>query len=139
MKQSILIVDDQKANLVALEATLADLDNVEIISATSGPEALSILLKQTVAMVLLDVQMPGMDGFEVASYMRQRSKTRHIPIIFLTAINKEESYMFKGYESGGVDFMFKPFDPFVLLSKVRIFLELDGRQLPLHARKHRTT
>ena len=131
MKQSILIVDDQKANLVALEATLADLDNVEIISATSGPEALSILLKQTVAMVLLDVQMPGMDGFEVASYMRQRSKTRHIPIIFLTAINKEESYMFKGYESGGVDFMFKPFDPFVLLSKVRIFLELDGRQRQL--------
>jgi len=131
MKQSILIVDDQKANLVALEATLADLEHVEIISATSGPEALSILLKQNVAMVLLDVQMPGMDGFEVASYMRQRSKTRHIPIIFLTAINKEESYMFKGYESGGVDFMFKPFDPFVLLSKVRVFLELDGRQRQL--------
>lgn len=131
MTQSILIVDDQKANLVALEATLADLENVEIIYATSGPEALSILLKQSVAMVLLDVQMPGMDGFEVASYMRQRSKTRHIPIIFLTAINKEESYMFKGYESGGVDFMFKPFDPFVLLSKVRVFLELDGRQRQL--------
>ena len=131
MKQSILIVDDQKANLVALEATLSELENVEIISATSGPEALSILLKQTVAMVLLDVQMPGMDGFEVASYMRQRSKTRHIPIIFLTAINKEDGYMFKGYESGGVDFLFKPFDPFVLLSKVRIFLELDGRQQQL--------
>lgn len=131
MKQSILIVDDQKANLVALEATLAELENVEIIAATSGPEALSILLKQTVAMVLLDVQMPGMDGFEVASYMRQRSKTKHIPIIFLTAINKEEGYLFKGYESGGVDFLFKPFDPFVLLSKVRIFLELDGRQRQL--------
>ncbi|RLU01553.1 EAL domain-containing protein [Ketobacter sp.] len=131
MKQSILIVDDQKANLVALEATLGELDNVEVIAATSGPEALSILLKQTVAMVLLDVQMPGMDGFEVASFMRQRPKTRHIPIIFLTAINKEEGYMFKGYESGGVDFLFKPFDPFVLLSKVRIFLELDGRQQKL--------
>ncbi|MEE2732840.1 MAG: EAL domain-containing protein [Pseudomonadota bacterium] len=131
MKQSILIVDDQKANLVALEATLSELDNVEVIAATSGPEALSILLKQTVAMVLLDVQMPGMDGFEVASFMRQRPKTRHIPIIFLTAINKEEGYMFKGYESGGVDFLFKPLDPFVLLSKVRIFLELDGRQQKL--------
>ena len=67
MTQSILIVDDQKANLVALEATLAELENVEIIAATSGPEALSILLKKSVAMVLLDVQMPGMDGFEVAS------------------------------------------------------------------------
>ncbi|MVF10787.1 EAL domain-containing protein [Ketobacter sp. MCCC 1A13808] len=131
MMQSILIVDDQQANLVALEATLSELDNVEIISATSGPQALSILLKKDVAMVLLDVQMPGMDGFEVASFMRQRPKTRHVPIIFLTAINKEESYLFKGYENGGVDFLFKPFNPFVLLSKVRIFLELDGRQKQL--------
>lgn len=127
MKQSILIVDDQKANLVALEATLADLD-VNVIAATSGPEALSILLKQSVALVLLDVQMPGMDGFEVASLMRQRAKTRRTPIIFLTAINNDDSYIFKGYESGGVDFIAKPYDPFVLLSKVRIFLELDMRQ-----------
>lgn len=130
MKQNILIVDDQKANLVALEATLLDLE-ANIISATSGPEALSILLKQNVAMVLLDVQMPGMDGFEVASLMRQRAKTRRTPIIFLTAINKDESYAFKGYESGGVDFIFKPYDPFVLLSKVRIFLEMDLRQQQL--------
>lgn len=137
MKQSILIVDDQKANLVALEATLGELDNVEIIAATSGPEALSILLKQEVALVLLDVQMPGMDGFEVAGYMRQRPKTRHIPIIFLTAINKEDSYVFKGYEKGGVDFLFKPFDPFILLSKVRIFLELDGRQKQLEEALHK--
>jgi len=131
VKQSILIVDDQKANLVALEATLSELEDVEIIAATSGPEALSILLKKSVAMVLLDVQMPGMDGFEVATYMRQRTKTRHVPIIFLTAINKEDGYMFKGYEKGGVDFLFKPLDPFILLSKVRIFLELDGRQQKL--------
>ena len=108
MKQSILIVDDQKANLIALEATLSELEGVDIIAATSGPEALSILLKQEVALVLLDVQMPGMDGFEVAGFMRQRPKTRHIPIIFLTAINKEDSYVFKGYEKGGVDFLFKP-------------------------------
>ena len=130
MKQNILIVDDQKANLVALEATLSELD-VNIIAATSGPEALSILLKQSVALVLLDVQMPGMDGFEVASFMRQRTKTRRTPIIFLTAISKEEGYVFKGYESGGVDFIFKPYDPFVLLSKIRVFLELDLRQQQL--------
>lgn len=130
MKQNILIVDDQKANLVALEATLAGLD-VNVIAATSGPEALSILLKQNMALVLLDVQMPGMDGFEVASLMRQRGKTRHTPIIFLTAINKEDGYVFKGYESGGVDFIFKPYDPFILISKVRIFLELDLRQQQL--------
>lgn len=130
MKQNILIVDDQRPNLVALESTLAELD-VTILSATSGPEALSILLKQNVALVLLDVQMPGMDGFEVAALMRQRSKTRHTPIIFLTAINKEDGYVFKGYESGGVDFIFKPYNPFILLSKVRIFLELDSRQQQL--------
>lgn len=130
MTQSILIVDDQRANLVALEATLAEID-VEIISATSGQEALAILLRKNVAMVLLDVQMPGMDGFEVANLMRQRSKTRHIPIIFLTAINKEDRHLFRGYESGGVDFIFKPFDPFVLISKVKIFLELDWRQQQL--------
>ncbi|HVL00127.1 MAG TPA: EAL domain-containing protein [Dongiaceae bacterium] len=130
MKQNILIVDDQRPNLVALEATLSELD-VNIIPATSGPEALSILLKQNVALVLLDVQMPGMDGFEVAGLMRQRGKTRHTPIIFLTAINKEDSHVFKGYESGGVDFLFKPFNPFVLISKVRIFLELDLRRQQL--------
>ncbi|MEZ5508050.1 MAG: EAL domain-containing protein [Gammaproteobacteria bacterium] len=130
MKQSILIVDDQRANLVALESTLAELD-VDIIPATSGPEALSILLKQNVALVLLDVQMPGMDGFEVASLMRQRTKTRNTPIIFLTAINQEDRYVFKGYESGGVDFIFKPYDPFILVSKVRVFLELDLRQRQL--------
>ena len=137
MKQSILIVDDQKANLIALEATLSELEGVDIIAATSGPEALSILLKQEVALVLLDVQMPGMDGFEVAGFMRQRPKTRHIPIIFLTAINKEDSYVFKGYEKGGVDFLFKPFDPFILLSKVRVFLELDGRQKQLEEALHK--
>lgn len=137
MKQSILIVDDQKANLVALEATLSELENVEIVSASSGPEALSVLLKREMALVLLDVQMPGMDGFEVAGFMRQRPKTRHIPIIFLTAINKEENYVFKGYEKGGVDFLFKPYEPFVLLSKVRVFLELDGRQKQLEDALHK--
>lgn len=130
VKQSILIVDDQPANLVALESVLSQLD-VDIISATSGQAALTILLKQPVALVLLDVQMPGMDGFEVATLMRQRHKTRHIPIIFLTAINKDDEHVFKGYESGGVDFIFKPVDPHMLVSKVRIFLELDQRQKQL--------
>jgi PAS domain S-box-containing protein len=130
MRQSILIVDDQPANLVALESVLSAL-NVDVVSATSGQAALGILLKQPVALVLLDVQMPGMDGFEVATLMRQRSKTRHIPIIFLTAINKDDEHVFKGYESGGVDFIFKPVDPHMLVSKVRIFLELDQRQKQL--------
>jgi len=126
-KQRILLVDDKHANLVALECLLEELD-VELLSATSGPEALNLLLKNDISLVLLDVQMPDMDGYEVAELMRSRKRTRVIPIIFVTAINHEETHIFKGYESGGVEFLSKPIKPFILTSKVKVFLELDRQK-----------
>lgn len=123
----ILIVDDRIENLVALEKTLADLD-AEIIKAASGEEALAVLLEHTVALILLDVQMPGMDGFETATLIRGNQDTRHIPIIFVTAISKEQKHIFSGYASGAVDYLFKPLDPEILKSKVGVFLELDRQK-----------
>jgi two-component system, cell cycle response regulator len=128
----ILMVDDRIENLIALEKTLADLD-AEIISATSGEEALAFLLKTAVALILLDVQMPDMDGFETAALIRSNEDTRHIPIIFVTAISKDQRHVFSGYASGAVDYLFKPLDPDILKSKVRVFLELD-RQKAIIAR-----
>lgn len=119
----ILIVDDREQNLIALEALLED-SGAEIHQATSGNEALAQMLRHDFALVLLDVQMPGMDGFETAELMRLNAKTQHTPIIFVTAISKEQQYVFKGYEAGAVDYLPKPIDPVVLLSKVRVFLEL---------------
>jgi two-component system, cell cycle response regulator len=119
----ILIVDDRIENLVALEKTLADLD-AEIIRATSGEEALAALLKNDLAMILLDVQMPDMDGFETATLIRSNKDTQYIPIIFVTAISKERKHVFSGYASGAVDYLFKPLDPDILRSKVSVFLEL---------------
>jgi len=126
--QNILIVDDRPENLVVLENIL-EAPGLNLIKAESGEETLRILLKQyDIALILLDVQMPGMDGFETASILRSAPNTKHIPIIFVTAISKEEKHIFKGYESGAVDYMFKPVDPDILKSKVRIFLELDRRK-----------
>ncbi len=122
-REKILIVDDLEQNLIALEALLEDC-NAEIHRATTGTEALATLLKHDFALVLLDVQMPGMDGFEVAELMRLNAHTRHIPIIFVTAISKEQRYVFKGYQAGAVDYLAKPIDPVVLRSKVNVFLEL---------------
>lgn len=119
----VLIVDDREANLVALEVILVDL-NIDLVRADSGNAALSELLSQDFALVLLDVQMPDMDGFEVAELMRSNKKTCGIPIIFVTAINKGKKHVFKGYESGAVDYLFKPLDPDILVSKVKVFLEL---------------
>ena len=101
-KARLLLVDDRPENLTALRALLSDLD-AEIVTASSGNEALAQVLKQEFAVVLLDVQMPGMDGFEVAELMRSNEKTRTIPIVFVTALSKEQQYVFKGYESGAVD------------------------------------
>lgn len=118
-----LIVDDRQENLIALQAILEDLDT-EVVQAMSGNEALSNLLDTDFALVLLDVQMPEMDGFEVAELMRANPDTQKIPIIFVTAISKEERHHFRGYEAGAVDYLNKPINTTILLSKVRIFLEL---------------
>jgi CheY-like chemotaxis protein len=120
---NILIVDDQPQNLIVLEAILAPLKQ-NLVFARSGPEALRHVLVTDFALVLLDVQMPVMDGFETARTMRQREKARTIPIIFVTAINKDDRYISEGYAAGAVDYIFKPFEPEVLKSKVSIFVEL---------------
>lgn len=130
MKQNILVVDDHRENLIALEAIL-DGEGRNLVMAQSGNEALSLALKYDFALVLLDVQMPEMDGFEVAELMRKNKKTRHIPIIFVTAISKEQKYVFKGYECGAVDYLFKPIDQKILEAKVNVFLELDRQRKKL--------
>ncbi|MBE9155454.1 response regulator [Nodosilinea sp. LEGE 06152] len=120
---NILLVDDQPENLVALEAILGDL-GVNLVKSTSGKEALRCLLQDDFALILLDVQMPQMDGFEVATLIRQRPRSQDTPIIFLTAFSSSEQFMFKGYALGAVDYLIKPIAPNVLLSKVAIFIEL---------------
>ena len=129
-RAKILLVDDRPENLLALEAILQSLGH-ELVRAESGEEALKRLLHDDFAVILLDVQMPGMDGFETAAHIKQRERTRHIPIIFLTAINREPSHAFRGYAAGAVDYLSKPFDPWVLRAKVAVFVELfeKNRQL----------
>src|SRR6476646_9871737 len=125
-KVSILLVDDHVENLVALEALLDDL-NQNLVRAESGLQALRLLLQEEFALIILDVDMPIMSGFETAALIRQREKSRHTPIIFLTAINKAEQHIFKGYSLGGVDYLTKPFVPEVLRSKVIAFVELHKK------------
>jgi signal transduction histidine kinase len=120
---NILLVDDQPNNLRALAAILEHLGQ-NLVLANSGAEALRCLLRDDVALILLDVKMPGMDGLETAALIRGRERTRHVPIIFLTAYERDEVQMFQGYSLGAVDFLFKPIIPGVLLSKVRVFVEL---------------
>ena len=127
---SVLLVDDRPANLVALEATLAPL-GVRTVSAVSGPEALRRLLAEEFALVLLDVQMPGMDGFETATLMKRHPRTAHVPVIFVTAIHREPAHLFRGYERGAVDYLTKPFDPNILRSKVRVFVDLFVKERQL--------
>src|SRR4051794_15329182 len=126
-KVDILIVDDRPENLLALEAILEPLAQ-RLVRASSGEEALRKLLSTDFAVILLDVQMPGMNGFETARLIKSRERTRHIPIIFLTAISKEDSYVFAGYSVGAVDYLFKPFQPEVLRTKVAAFVDLHQRQ-----------
>jgi CheY-like chemotaxis protein len=120
----VLIVDDRPENLRALEAALEPL-GVPIVTAESGRDALRLLLTQRFSVILLDVQMPEMDGFETAAYIRRRDRTRAIPIIFLTAISTSPEHVFRGYEAGAVDYIVKPIDPAILRSKVAVFVELD--------------
>ncbi|WP_066723130.1 response regulator [Sphingomonas pituitosa] len=119
----VLAVDDVPENLIALEALLAQ-DGLELLTAASGMEALELLLVHDVALALLDVQMPGMDGFELAELMRGTERTRRVPIIFLTAVATDERRRFRGYETGAVDYLLKPVDPQIVRNKVEIFVEL---------------
>jgi len=122
-KVPILIVDDLPQNILALEAVIADM-GFEIITARSGNDALRFSLKHDFALILLDVQMPGMNGFEVARLIRSNPKTNHFPIIFVTAGMKDLLDQIEGYETGAVDYLMKPFEPVILRSKVRVFQEL---------------
>jgi CheY-like chemotaxis protein len=123
----ILLVDDRPENLLALEAVLEPLGQ-RLVRAASGEEALRAVLARDFALILLDVQMPGMNGFETAQLIKARERSRAIPIIFLTAISKEEAYVVRGYEAGAVDYLAKPFNPDVLRSKVQVFVELHHRR-----------
>jgi signal transduction histidine kinase len=127
---NILLVDDRPENLLALEAILEPLGQ-NLVRAGSGDEALRRLLGQDFALILLDVQMPGINGFETARLIKARERSRSIPIIFLTAISKEEAYVFRGYEVGAVDYLFKPFNPDILRSKVSVFVDLHHKQSQL--------
>jgi CheY-like chemotaxis protein len=126
------LVDDLPENLLALEAILAGLGH-ELVRAGSGPEALKELLRRDIALILLDVQMPGMDGFETAAQIKARERTQNIPIVFLTAIDGDRHQAFRGYAAGAVDYLFKPFDPWVLRAKVGVFIELYQRGKELAA------
>ncbi|MGZ8290674.1 MAG: hybrid sensor histidine kinase/response regulator [Telluria sp.] len=119
----LLIVDDLSENLTALDAILRD-ESREVIHARSGDEALALLLEHEFALAILDVQMPGMNGFELAELMRGTERTRNIPIVFVSAAGRELNYAFKGYESGAVDFMYKPLDTDAMRSKVNVFVAL---------------
>ena len=126
----VLMVDDRPDNLLALEAVLDPLD-AQLVRAGSGEEALRALLSSDFAVIILDVQMPGMDGFETAQLIKARDKTRNVPIIFLTAISGEAEHHLQGYRSGAVDYVYKPFSPEALRAKVAVFLELwrQGNEL----------
>lgn len=126
-KCKIIIVDDLPENQIALHSLLKE-EDADIFLASSGLEALDLLLKHEFALALVDVQMPEMDGFELAEIMRSTDRTRNIPLIFVTAAGNDEERVFQGYEKGAVDFLHKPLSPYITLSKVRIFLQLQGQK-----------
>ncbi len=127
MRSKILLVDDLEENLLALKSLLSS-EDADILTAKSGEAALELMLTQEFALALLDVQMPGMDGFELAEIMRSTEKTRSIPIIFVTAAGNDIQRVFQGYESGAVDFLHKPLFPKIVLSKVKVFLALEKQR-----------
>lgn len=134
-KVNILLVDDQPNNLLALESILGDMEQ-NLVRADSGSRALKQLLDREFAVILLDVQMPDMDGFETASLIRQRERSRDTPIIFLTALSRSETNVFRGYELGAVDYIFKPFHPEILRSKVNVFVQLFRQREALKEQAH---
>lgn len=129
----VLVVDDLEQNLVAMEALLRR-PGVKVLKAQSGREALELLLAHDVAVALFDVQMPEMDGFELSELVRGSPRTRHVPIIFLTAAAVDVQRSFRGYDAGAVDFLYKPIDPHVLTSKVGVFVELHRQRAELARR-----
>jgi CheY-like chemotaxis protein len=129
-RAKLLLVDDRPDNLLALESVLASLGQ-EMVRATSGEEALKRLLVDDFAVILLDVQMPGMDGFETAQHIKRRERTKDVPIIFLTAERGEPHHAFRGYAAGAVDYLAKPFDPWVLRAKVSVFVDLWTKNVRL--------
>lgn len=122
----ILVVDDDPKNLLAIEVALGEID-ARLIKAQSGEQALRLLLERDFALILLDVQMPNMDGFDAARIIRSRAKTRHVPIIFVTAFSHNDTDIKRGYALGAVDYLFKPIVPEVLRAKVQVFIELRAR------------
>jgi len=118
-----LLVDDLAANLAALSALMRR-DDVELFTARSGVEALDLLLTHDMALAILDVQMPEMDGFQLAEIMRSSERTRHVPIIFVTAGARDPVRIFRGYDQGAVDFLYKPIEPSILLTKAEVFFEI---------------
>jgi signal transduction histidine kinase len=136
----VLLVDDVEANLVALEAGLDGMD-CDLVRASNGNDALRLLLGGEFAVMLLDVQMPDMDGYEVARYARDNPTTRSVPIIFVTAMNETEEKVLRGYGTGAVDFLFKPVNPHILRYKVQVFLDLykSRRRLANEVQAHKRT
>jgi CheY-like chemotaxis protein len=132
-----LLVDDRRDNLLALEAILQGLP-VQAVAVESGEAALKQLLTDDFAVILLDAQMPNMDGFETASHIKRRERTRHVPILFLTAADRDAQLALRGYAVGAVDYLTKPFDPWVLRAKVSIFVELWTKTQQLRAQADAT-
>src|SRR6476620_8665243 len=133
----ILVVDDREDNLFSIEAIL-EKDNYTIVKANSGRAALKILLNQhDFSLILMDVQMPELNGFETANIIYERDKLKNIPIVFITAFNYDEDFVFKGYRMGGVDYIYKPINPELLRVKVGVFVELYRKnyQLQIHEKK----
>ncbi len=133
-EQKILVVDDKPANIQALATTLAD-TSATVVKATSGNDALVASLNHDFALAILDVQMPSMDGYELAEHLRNETRTRRVPIIFMTAY-ADEKQMFKAYGIGAVDYIVKPYDPIILLSKVLAFLELDQQRTAVQRQRN---
>ncbi|KAA6221954.1 response regulator [Streptomyces albofaciens JCM 4342] len=129
-RAGILLVDDMEDNLAALEAVLGSLGE-PLVRARSGEEAMKALLRQEFAVVLLDILMPGMDGFETASNIKRLDQTKDIPIIFLTGTESDSGFAFRGYSTGAADYLTKPFDPWVLRAKVNVFLDLHRKNRQL--------
>lgn len=134
-KETILIIDDKESNIFALENLLENGDRI-FLHATEGSEGLKIALKNSVDLIILDVQMPGMDGFEVAQILKTNKKTKDIPIIFASAEKKEYQSIMKGFEEGAVDYLFKPLDPEITKAKVSVLLKIQRQKKELIEKNH---